>query len=115
MSFGKKLHVPSFFALFSIIAAESGFGNGLCYALGVLERDIQRACLEWLAAKRIFVWRQNQGAIPWAKVVCSRWKSKARRGDPGPKQREFLDNETLAAASDCASSGRAGRGHKPVP
>ncbi len=30
----------------------------------MLERNVQRACLEWLAAHGIYAWRQNQGAIP---------------------------------------------------
>jgi hypothetical protein len=30
----------------------------------VLERDIQRACLDWLAAKGIFAWRSNQIPVP---------------------------------------------------
>ena len=32
----------------------------------MLERDIQRACLEWLRAKGFFCWRQNQAAVPLA-------------------------------------------------
>ena len=30
----------------------------------MLETEIQKACLEWLHAKGVFCWRQNQGAIP---------------------------------------------------
>ena len=32
----------------------------------MLERNIQRACLDWLKAKGIFAWRQNQAAVPLA-------------------------------------------------
>src|SRR3954452_20410775 len=28
------------------------------------ESDVLSACLQWLALKRVFHWRQNQGAIP---------------------------------------------------
>ena len=30
----------------------------------MLERDVQRACLDWLYANGIFCWRQNQAAVP---------------------------------------------------
>lgn len=30
----------------------------------MLERDVQRACLDWLKAKGVFHWRQNQAAVP---------------------------------------------------
>lgn len=30
----------------------------------ILERDVLKACLEFLQWKGIFAWRQNQGAIP---------------------------------------------------
>lgn len=32
----------------------------------VKETEIVRACLDYLAARKIFAWRQNQGAIPTA-------------------------------------------------
>ena len=32
----------------------------------MLERDIQRACLDWLKLKGLYVWRQNQAAVPLA-------------------------------------------------
>lgn len=42
------------------------FATPCWHSVSVLESDIQKACLDYLAMRGIFAWRQNQGAIPLA-------------------------------------------------
>jgi hypothetical protein len=43
--------------------AARAFGSTGCYAAPVLETAIQKQCLDWLEAKRIFAWRNNNAGV----------------------------------------------------